>query len=284
MVLHEFIVYNSIHAGPNIDPVQSALLQEQSEKLQNETSQLQQELIGYKEKLSTKEEELIELRSLLKRKEAESVEARTTFVQDAAEDIPERKGVSRSAFLALLLLTIGLAAFSAYSLFKNTGQTQQQTIAVDSTVTPTDTTPQSTFFPEPEKKPAQRRKDSLLQAKHITDSIRRANKRKRMVADSLRNAGSNDSQNGGNNDASTDGDDNRAPASAGLGRYKAISKAYFYSDADEDTRRDGIFINKWNPPATALEDFNGFIRVVYVNEKGQTTRGWLLKSELRRVQ
>ena len=283
--LHEFIVYNSIHAGPYIDPIQSALLQEQSEKLQKESSQLHQQLIDYKEKLSTREKELIDLRLALKNRENEvqNVEPATTY---EAEDSTQPGGVSRTAFIALLVLTIALAAFSAYSVFKNSGQTTQIATAPDSIGTRTNpitttTDTGNTLIPDPKKASTQRRKDSLLHVRHVTDSIKRVNKKRAAIPDSLQtspganNINDNNAGNGDQNGQNQGGNN--------LGKYKAISKAYFYTEPDEDTRRDGIFINKWNPAATALDDMNGFIYVVYRNEKGQTTSGWLLKKDLQRI-
>ncbi|MCW3110195.1 MAG: hypothetical protein JWQ09_4701 [Segetibacter sp.] len=280
--LHEFIVYNSIHAGPYIDPVQSALLQEQSEKLQKESSQLHQQIIHYKEQLNTKENELVKLRSALKSKERESQNVEETTVYNA-EETSQPKGVSRTAFIALLLLTIGLAAFSAYSYFKNNGQAKEQ-VSADSIATPSATIDTgSAFISEPKKKPAQRKRDSLLQVKHITDSVKRVNKRRGIVSDSTQSPETNDNQSIGNSGESIDDQGGQDQTSNRFGKYKAISKAYFYSEPDEDTRRDSVYINKWNPAATAIDDMNGFIKVVYRNERGQTTRGWLLKKDLVRI-
>ena len=71
-------------------------------------------------------------------------------------------------------------------------------------------------------------------------------------------------------------------ANAGATRYTLASRyAYFHSEPDETTRR-AANINIWNNARlTPLEERNGFIYVVYVNEQGQTSRGWLLKRNLR---
>lgn len=66
-------------------------------------------------------------------------------------------------------------------------------------------------------------------------------------------------------------------------RYKVISKAYFYSQPDEQTRKN-TFINHWNNSYADIRprnEKNGFIYVVFTNHLGQTSKGWLRKKDLR---
>lgn len=73
-----------------------------------------------------------------------------------------------------------------------------------------------------------------------------------------------------------------SPATAS---YKVISKAYFYNEPDESTRR-GAFINHWNNTYASIkasDEKNGFIYVVFTNHLNQTSRGWLRKKDLREV-
>jgi len=56
--------------------------------------------------------------------------------------------------------------------------------------------------------------------------------------------------------------------------------AYFHSRPDEASKR-AANINQWNNARlTAIDDQNGFIYVVYTNDKGQTSKGWLRKKDL----
>lgn len=56
--------------------------------------------------------------------------------------------------------------------------------------------------------------------------------------------------------------------------------AYFYSSPDEASKR-AANINVWNNARLkAIDDRNGFIYVVYTNDKGQTSKGWLRKKDL----
>jgi len=56
--------------------------------------------------------------------------------------------------------------------------------------------------------------------------------------------------------------------------------AYLHSRPDEASKR-AENINQWNNARLkAIDDQNGFIYVVYTNDKGQTSRGWLKKKDL----
>ena len=67
-------------------------------------------------------------------------------------------------------------------------------------------------------------------------------------------------------------------------RYKVISKAYLHNAPDANTRRSA-FINYNNSYSTLIPkgEKNGFVYVVFSNDKGQTTMGWLNKKDLRPV-
>ena len=64
-----------------------------------------------------------------------------------------------------------------------------------------------------------------------------------------------------------------------IGQYKvAVAKAFFYNEADESTRR-AAFVNT-DASITALDDKDGFIYTEFTNARGQTSKGWLRKSDL----
>ena len=67
-------------------------------------------------------------------------------------------------------------------------------------------------------------------------------------------------------------------------RYTLSSTyAYFHNEPDQSTRR-AANINIWNNAKLApLAERNGFVYVVYTNERGQTSRGWLLKRNLKPI-
>ncbi|HET7118745.1 MAG TPA: N-6 DNA methylase, partial [Hanamia sp.] len=60
-----------------------------------------------------------------------------------------------------------------------------------------------------------------------------------------------------------------------------IPKAYFYSSPDSNSRRDLYINNLVHATLTPEKEQNGFVYVVYINSKGQSTRGWLNKKDLK---
>lgn len=72
---------------------------------------------------------------------------------------------------------------------------------------------------------------------------------------------------------------------SGATSYKVRSKAYFYNEPDENTRRNAYIIH-WNNSYAAikpLDEKNGFIYVVFINHLNQTSKGWLRKKDLTEV-
>ncbi|MGY3212383.1 serine/threonine protein kinase [Mucilaginibacter sp. HD30] len=78
------------------------------------------------------------------------------------------------------------------------------------------------------------------------------------------------------------------PAPAYSGKGSDVGKvftlfstyAYFHNRPDETSKRDAN-INQWNNARLkAIDDRNGFIYVVYTNDNGQTSKGWLRKKDL----
>jgi serine/threonine-protein kinase len=65
-----------------------------------------------------------------------------------------------------------------------------------------------------------------------------------------------------------------------LGAYKVRSKAYFHSGPSERTRRRGFIVHWNNSVLHPLKEQNDFVYVVYTNDKGQTSKGWLRKKDL----
>ncbi|MDQ2719910.1 MAG: SAM-dependent methyltransferase [Bacteroidota bacterium] len=64
-------------------------------------------------------------------------------------------------------------------------------------------------------------------------------------------------------------------------QYTVISIAYFHNQPVESTRRKA-FINRWNNAVlNPIDDKNGFVYIVYTNELGQISKGWLNKRDLK---
>lgn len=68
-----------------------------------------------------------------------------------------------------------------------------------------------------------------------------------------------------------------------IGRYKISSKANFYFAPDENALRNTFISAGDDKIVGALEEKNGFIYVVYINDLGYTTKGWLSKKDLTKL-
>lgn len=135
MQLHEYISLNSTLSASKTELKGTSLeaLQLENQKLLEEKEQLQSILMQYQNAYGKKEQEIETLRASLTTRDTELNTFRNTSVYDA----PARKGVSKIAFAILLLLTLGLGAFAAYTLLfkkENTTANNTQLTSVDTTV------------------------------------------------------------------------------------------------------------------------------------------------------
>ncbi|MEJ7676503.1 MAG: hypothetical protein WKG06_01210 [Segetibacter sp.] len=256
--LNNFITQNSLHVL-NADNTSA-----QSSLIVQEKQQLQKQLLLYTEELNVKEKEFEELQTKANNKNTEL----QLLEVKASPDSFDEKGVAKSSFIALLFLSIALAAFSAYSYFKNSRRSQELTsnLAKDK-VNPNNN------FPAVFKKTNQKKKQTAVNKKIATDTNASDNELKKSIkrlpqqpaADKKEISGDNSNQEKSNKSV----------------QYTVISKAYFHNTPDESTRREA-YINHWNNAVlTPSDDINGFIYIVYTNHKGQTSRGWLRKKDLK---
>ncbi len=66
-----------------------------------------------------------------------------------------------------------------------------------------------------------------------------------------------------------------------LGQYKLkSSRAYFHNEPDESTRRKGFIVHWNNAILHALEDKDDFIYIVFTNDEGIVSKGWIRKRDL----
>ncbi len=68
-------------------------------------------------------------------------------------------------------------------------------------------------------------------------------------------------------------------------QYKVPAKAYFYRHPNHQSRK-ATFISNWEKsyaPLNALDEKNGFIYVVFTDDRGKTSEGWLRKKDVKRV-
>ena len=118
MQLHEFICLNSTLTTTKTEIKGSSIdaLQRENQKLLEEKEQLQNILLQYQDAYGKKEQEIETLRASLTNRDSELNAFRSSRNSVPPAYVPERRGVSRFAFIVLLLLTLGLSAFAAYTL------------------------------------------------------------------------------------------------------------------------------------------------------------------------
>ncbi|HMJ48072.1 MAG TPA: hypothetical protein VK498_12135, partial [Ferruginibacter sp.] len=179
------------------------------------------------------------------------------------------RGVSKTAFLTVLIIAIGLAAFSAYKLFFN------QTSLNDRQSTSMQFSNDSLYNADTSLKTAEK---SPRKKNEFSDSVKKINTTAalpntdefREVSDTL------------NTSAQIISREEPAPAGepATGTKYRVLTIAHFHDKPDEGTRRNAFITYQDKIPLTALDEQNDFIYVIFTNSQGQTSKGWIRKKDL----
>ncbi|MDB5193285.1 MAG: serine/threonine protein kinase [Segetibacter sp.] len=209
-------------------------------KLWQEKQQLEQQLQQLRQSIAKKEEEIGVI-------EETSVPPNVTYDDD--DGVAERQGVSRPAFFTVLIFAIALAAFAGYTLFNKSDQQSEvanNSVVSDSTLLNTDTVNNAAT--------AIAEKNAAKPKKNLAQTATPAEKKVPVTT--------------------------TANTTSPSGKFKVLSKAFFHNEPDPGTRREA-FINHWNKAVlTPLREEKGYIYVIFTNHKGQTSKGWLRKSDL----
>jgi len=72
----------------------------------------------------------------------------------------------------------------------------------------------------------------------------------------------------------------KAESNGDVGAYKVRSKAYFHNEPDESSRRNAFIVHWNNAVLHPIKEENDFVYVVFTNDEGQTSKGWLRKKDL----
>jgi serine/threonine-protein kinase len=267
--LYEYVTFNSIKASENKQP-EHINVKNDIQKLLREKEQLQQQILEYKQQISTKDKELHELKAVVDNKDH-----KTNYFNDYPKIYSsQKKGVSKTAFALLVLLTIGLAAFSAYNFLKN----DQPEAITRTTTNSSDTT--ATTNKSPVKRVRQKKESAVVKKERQT-----------APSDSLNDSIGNSPQpmaSAQNAEDSATKDTEQLKEEGGAEvplktsqQYVVTSKAYFYTTPDESTRRNAFVVPSNNAILKALDEQNNFIYVVFNNQHGQSSKGWLRKKDLQ---
>ncbi|MBC8053301.1 MAG: serine/threonine protein kinase [Sphingobacteriaceae bacterium] len=197
--------------------------------------------------------------------------------------------LSRPVFFTLLILLAGLGVFAAYSLFNRKGSSEMDlTTAGIDTIAAADTAGMT-----------DEQKDEILIQKRTAravsrrDSIREADSLKAIKSqqEDLENnppaeepLPEDDAVIDTSSERPMGTNDTEPPNVPDRKKYTlAVPKAFFHTQPDASTRRAAHLVHWNNAELTALDDRNGYIYVVFFNTAGQITKGWLKKSDLKRI-
>jgi serine/threonine protein kinase len=276
--LHDYIIYNGMKSLAT-DKAVLPLFNAGSDK---EKEQLQQQVSQYRQQIATLQRELDELKSAANNRDSVPAFGNTSTYSASAKNT----GVSKTAFVVLLLLTIGLAAFSAYTFINSSNESATQTNETSASK-PIDTTGTAAANQAElaAQKAAAKRADDAAKKRRL-DSIRLANAK-------LQNQPPGNQPNPDQVPTTT-----TASSTEGQGgvteptpkqttgtsvQYMVVSKAYFYNSPDESSRRNAFVVPSNSAILSSQDEQNGFVYVTFTNTQGQTSKGWLRKQDLQQL-
>ena len=288
--LHEFVTVNSTLTTKREDAGQFENVKRENERLLNEKLQVQKRLEQYKEQVESKERDLDELKAIIVRKDHEL----KTLKEGSPGYVAREAGVSKNLFFVVLLLAIALGAYSAYTVFFN-GKSDAAKFAGSTQVNEDSSINNHDANSLPDLGSNRQNKEEPLTEKQKKQKEAEAKKKTIVPVSQQDTSTTADKTDPASVDENVitepvkndppETEDTKTPSTTGkgVGLYTVDSKAFFYTEPDETTRREA-FINKWNNAVlAALNDKNGFIYVVYTNKEGQTSKGWLRKRDVTRI-
>ena len=278
MELHDFIVTNSLHEVVTTP-------QAPDNDLYAENGQLKAKLTNYTYLLESKDTDLDELKAILNRKENEWARYSS---QNTNKIIPASTRVPLGIVLVTALLAIVVGSFATYK-FMNKNNVESRFAGETSTSTNGDTlqnmnddTSMNTVkrFPQP-KAVAGKHKDSVF--RNVSETKKPQTDMQEEDQAETYTKPEPETDTGSVTKEVPVPQDPPVAKSKSVGLYTVNDKAYFHNEPNEGSRRNA-FINHWNNAIlAALNEENNFIYVVYVNKEGQTSKGWLRKSDLSRI-
>jgi eukaryotic-like serine/threonine-protein kinase len=195
--------------------------------------------------------------------------------------------VSKPLFFTLLILLAGLGVFAGYSLFnRDRGITPG-----DYDITADDSLATDTTNLTHEARDNQIIEERTARAIARRDSIKKADSLEAIESQAEEAATpppvqepSSETQVDTSVERPLGSNDTEPPKVPDRKKYTlAVGKAYFHNEPDPSTRRAAHLVHWNNAELTAIEEKNGFIYVVFFNTAGQITKGWLKKSDLKRI-
>ena len=282
MELHDFIAANILQDIAVARPSAGG-------EVLNENEKLKSTLATYTQLLESKDNDLDELKAILKRKDNEWLKYNQ---QTLTGEAPVSKKVPISLTLVTALLAIVVGAFATYSYMSKSND-QSRFAGETSTATTQDTlqntsgeTPMQTSknFPAVKTVPV-KQKDSMLR-NAVKPKVPVTTNQEETQPETYTKP-EPDTETVIKEEPITKEEpvtqNPPAPKPKSVGLYTVNDKAYFHNEPNESSRRNA-FVNRWNNAIlAALNEENNFIYVVYTNKEGVTSKGWLRKSDLSRI-
>ncbi|WP_411272979.1 serine/threonine protein kinase [Daejeonella sp.] len=191
---------------------------------------------------------------------------------------PDKISISKPLYYVIMLCLFGLLGFAAYSVYNNNPATQNSQVfnsvdssAVDSSGITDETQP--------------RVKDNYdKEIRAMIDSVQRADSNADTLGANQEPQNNEEQQNPQTDEPNPRLDEEADNQNKRSKKYTlSATRAYFYDESNENSRRNN-FLAKWNSPElTALDDKNGFIYVEFFTINGEITKGWLRKRDLRKI-
>jgi serine/threonine protein kinase len=273
--------------------------------------QLNKQVLQLRDELIRKEAEL----SILKERVKQGVVGIDVKKENSINTVSlpaKNKRVSKTSFAALLFLTIALGAFSMYPFIKSKILTRSQTANnADTTVNTGSNSETDKSIKVAGTGKVNRR---VAQLPETQEGLNATN----ASGDSLLNTGEQDDHDANESDKSTETagehgnestddatkpveqtddanntdkkpanqtqetENNSGSATNAISKkYLVVSKAYFYNEPNEESKRHEFISPSEKAIVQALNERYGFIYVVISTPQGQVFKGWLRKRELK---
>lgn len=253
--LYEYILRNSTAVAESNDLTE--MLRQENKTLRKENDRLQNELQQATSKVA----------AFPSPSYNETVDDQAATVQSGS-----RKWVAPVVLAVLIaLVAVFLVARSNHHKGSNfVSSDGADTTAEEAIVSTQPSAEQSPKTREEKQKAA----DTAIVREHSHDSARQAAAQQQ----------ENNQQDGTDNQNSNQNDQQNDTPPLRMGRRYVVtsSRAYFHSQPDPDTRRDA-YLTPSDEVMTAIDEQGNYVYIVFTNDEGKTSKGWVLKSDLRQI-
>jgi serine/threonine-protein kinase len=290
--LHDFIALNSALMTHKEETSLAIVdtIEEDNERLLQERDQLQREVLRYQQALQEKETVVARLQQTVQDKEAALLAASSQPVQASRASAPIRQqGVSKGAFYSLLLLTLLLGGLAAFALLKD--REPEERIAGSNMNTPKDTliaqdqsSAKSRVVEKERRQPAAVPPKPVAKEPTGNTTTKAATVNEEQRATDIAAAKEERKREEENRNRKKDEARETDKGATTGERYKVISRAYFHNEPSAETRRNAFIVHWNNAVLRPVEERDGYVYVIFTNTEGQTSKGWLDKKDLRKLE